>query len=109
MEESAQILTTIKYQRRFLNFFVFVILISFVSRTGKSYYHPVILEECKQFALEKQMPEDITDIFLLFLIEDSDEENSIEENTDKETFDKFSFYFCLVFVLEALRLILGYS
>ena len=48
------------------------------------------------------MPEDITDIFLLFLIEDSDEENSIEENTDKETFDKFSFYFCLVFVLEAL-------
>ena len=60
------------------------------------------------------MPEDITDIFLLFLIEDSDEENSIEENTDKETFDKFSFYFCLVFVLEALfffflRLILGYS
>ena len=55
------------------------------------------------------MPEDITDIFLLFLIEDSDEENSIEENTDKETFDQFSFYFCLVFVLEALRLILGYS
>ena len=47
MEESAQILTTIKYQRKFLNLFVFVILISFVSRKGKSYYHPVILEECK--------------------------------------------------------------
>ena len=47
MEKPTQILTTIKCQIKVPNLFVYVILISFVSGTGKNYYHLMFLEECK--------------------------------------------------------------
>ena len=45
MEKPIQVFTTIKCQIKVPNLFVYVILISFVSRTGKN--HLVFLEECK--------------------------------------------------------------
>ena len=56
------------------------------------------------------MPEYITDIFLLILMEDPHEENSVEEKSDEEyLMGKIKYRKGLVFALEAFRLILGYS
>ena len=66
MEQSTQITTTIKYQKKILNIFVpkedsqyiclTVILIDSVFRTGKNYYLQVFLEECKYVVKEKKVP-----------------------------------------------------
>ena len=56
------------------------------------------------------MPEYITDIFLLMLMEDPREENSVEEKSDEEYLTrKIKYKTGLAFALEAFQLILGYS
>ena len=66
MEQSSQITTTIKYQKKILNIFapkedsqyicLTVILIDSIFRTGKNYYPQVFLEECKYVVKEKKVP-----------------------------------------------------
>ena len=52
MEKSAQISTIINVKRRFLMYFLSVILIDSVFRTSKSYYPQVFLEEYKYIVKE---------------------------------------------------------
>ena len=54
-----------------------VILLDYVFTTGKSYYPPVFLEECKYVVKEKEIPKYIIDDIEIY--SDSDEENSDEE------------------------------
>ena len=68
-----------------------VILMNSVSRSGKSYYHQVFLEQCKYVVKDIKKPEDITDDTEIFSDsdrEDSDEEISNEENSDEENSDE---------------------
>ena len=58
-------------------------LIDFVFRTGKNYYPPVFLEECKYIVKEKKIPKYIIDD--IEISSGSDRENSDEENSDEET------------------------
>ena len=52
MEKSAQISTIINVKRRFLMYFLSVILIDSVFRTSKNYYPQVFLEEYKYIVKE---------------------------------------------------------
>ena len=61
-----------------------VILIDSVFRTGRNYFPQVILEECKHFVKEKEMPKYINDNLKISFDENSDETNSHEENYSKE-------------------------
>ena len=66
-------------------------LIDFVFRTGKNYYPPVFLEECKYIVKEKKIPKYIIDDIEISSDSDrenSDEETSNEENSDKKTSDE---------------------
>ena len=66
----------IKYQKKVLNiFYLSVILIDSVYKTGKNYYPQLFLEECKYVVKEKKMPEYITDNIEISS-NASDEENS---------------------------------
>ena len=77
-----QIFTIIRYQKNFLNLFVY-----FTFRTGKTYYPQVVWEECKYVVKEKKMPEYNTDN-IETSPSDSDREESNEENWDEENFDE---------------------
>ena len=64
-------------------YFLIVIWIDPLFRTGENYYLEVFQKECKYVFKEKRMPEYITeDIEISF--NDSDAENSDEENYDKK-------------------------
>ena len=57
-------------------------LIDSVFRTGKNYYPPVFLEECKCGVKEKTMPEYLTDG--TEILSDSDRKDSDDENSNEE-------------------------
>ena len=68
-------------------YFLSVILIGSVFRTGKNYNSQVFLEEYKYVVKEKKMPEYNTDMIEISSDsdrEDSDEEVSKKENSDEE-------------------------
>ena len=68
-------------------YFLSVILIGSVFRTGKNYNSQVFLEECKYVVKEKKMREYNTDMIEISSDsdrEDSDEEVSKKENSDEE-------------------------
>ena len=58
------------------------ILIDFVSRTGKNYYHQVFLEECQYVVKEK------TCLSILLTTDDSGREDSNEGNSEKKYFNE---------------------
>ena len=68
-------------------YFLSVILIGSVFRTGKNYNSQVFLEECKYVVKEKKIREYNTDMIEISSDsdrEDSDEEVSKKENSDEE-------------------------
>ena len=105
MEKLTQIFTVIKYQENVLNlFFLSVILIDSVFRTGKNYYPQVFLEQFKSVVKEKKIPKYIIDD--TEISSDSDRENPARKNSDsdRENSDKensawikyfFIHFFCL--------------
>ena len=61
-------------------------MIDSVFRTGKNYYPPVFLEECKYVVKEKEIPKYIIDY--IEISSDSHRKNSDEENSDEENSDE---------------------
>ena len=64
-------------------YFLSVILIDFVFRTGKNYYPQVFLEERKDVVKKKKMPK-----YIPYDVEISDEEDSKKKNSDEENYSE---------------------
>ena len=69
-------------------YFLSVILIDFVFRTGKNYYPQVFLEECKDVVKKKKMPKYIPDD-----VEISDEEDSKKKILMRKIIMKNKYHF----------------